>query len=93
MSTRKIKVIFKTQNGKTYTQEVDTNKTVDRMLADFLENIKAIEKMNEYSFMVRTLPLTKDGVINKKVKYVKQIKPDCIIQVRHVGTLSGALFS
>jgi len=93
MSQRQISVYFKTQDGKMHPQIVDTNKTVDRMLADFLEKQNKIERMNDYSFIVRSVPLTKDGVINKKVKYIKQIKPDCIIQVRYIGSIKGALSS
>ena len=73
MSQRKINVDFKTQDGKVHPQIVDTNKTVDRMLADFLEKQNTIERMNDYSFIVSSVPLTKDGVI-KKCKIYKTYK-------------------
>ena len=79
------------QDGKKIQREVDVNKTVDRMIADFLESKKIIEQMNDYSFMVNTIPLTKNTILNKKVKYVRQLKPDCIIQVRYVKNVKGAL--
>ena len=72
------------QNGTKVSQEVDVNKTVDRMIADFLEKRNLIEKMNDFSFIVNSIPLTKDKFINKKIKYIRQIKPDCIIQVRYI---------
>lgn len=83
-SEKKIKVFFKMQNGTKVSQEVDVNKTVDRMIADFLEKRNLIEKMNDFSFIVNSIPLTKDKFINKKIKYIRQIKPDCIIQVRYI---------
>ena len=83
-SEKKIKVFFKTQDGKKVSQEVDVNKTVDRMIADFLEKRNLIEKMNDFIFIVNSIPLTKDKFINKKIKYIRQIKPDCIIQVRYI---------
>lgn len=90
-SLKKINVYFKMQDGKKIQREVDVNKTVDRMIADFLESKKIIEQMNDYSFMVNTIPLTKNTILNKKVKYVRQLKPDCIIQVRYVKNVKGAL--
>ena len=90
-SLKKINVYFKMQDGKKIQREVDVNKTVDRMIADFLESKKIIEQMNDYSFMVNTIPLTKNTILNKKVKHVKQLKPDCIIQVRYVGGVKGSL--
>lgn len=72
------------QNGTKVSQEVDVNKTVDRMIADFLEKRNLIEKMNDFIFIVNSIPLTKDKFINKKIKYIRQIKPDCIIQVRYI---------
>ena len=83
-SEKKIKVFFKMQNGTKVSQEVDVNKTVDRMIADFLEKRNLIEKMNDFIFIVNSIPLTKDKFINKKIKYIRQIKPDCIIQVRYI---------
>lgn len=82
-SEKKIKVFFKTQDDKV-SLEVDVNKTVDRMIADFLEKRNLIEKMNDFIFIVNSIPLTKDKIINKKIKHIKQIKPDCIIQVRYI---------
>ena len=79
------------QDEKKIPQEVDINKTVDRMIANFLEKKNIIEKMNEYSFIVNSVPLTKDKFLNKKVKYIKQIKPDCIIQVRNIRNVDGSL--
>ena len=79
------------QDGKKIPREVDVNKTVDRMIADFLESRKIIEQMNDYSFIVNTIPLTKDKILSKKVKYVRQLKPDCIIQVRNVKNVDGSL--
>ena len=90
MSANKIKVYFKMQDGKKYPQEIDVNKTVDRIIADFLEKRNIIEDMNDYSFMVNGTPLTKDKILNKKVKYVNKIKPDCIIQVRNTKSIDGA---
>jgi len=90
-SEKKIKVFFKTQDGKKVSQEVDVNKTVDRMIADFLEKRNLIEKMNDFSFIVNSIPLTKNNIINKKIKYIKQIKPDCIIQVRYIRNVDGSL--
>ena len=90
-SLKKINVYFKMQDGKKIQREVDVNKTVDRMIADFLESRNIIEQMNDYSFIVNTIPLTKDIILKKKVKYVKQLKPDCIIQVRNINGLGGAL--
>ena len=90
-SLKKINVYFKMQDGKKIQREVDVNKNVDRMIADFLESKKIIEQMNDYSFMVNTIPLTKNTILNKKVKYVRQLKPDCIIQVRYVKNVKGAL--
>ena len=89
-SEKKIKVFFKTQNDKV-SLEVDVNKTVDRMIADFLEKRNLIEKMNDFSFIVNSIPLTKDKFINKKIKYIRQIKPDCIIQVRYIKGVYGSL--
>ena len=83
-SEKKIKVFFKMQDGKKVSQEVDVNKTVDRMIADFLEKRNLIEKMNDFIFIVNSIPLTKDKFINKKIKYIRQIKPDCIIHVRYI---------
>ena len=91
MSSQKIKVYFKTQDGKKTPLEVDINKTVDRMLADFLEKKRVIENMNDYSFIVNSIPLQKDKFIRKKVKYIKQLKPDCIIQVRNIKNVDGSL--
>lgn len=79
------------QDEKKIPQEVDINKTVDRMIANFLEKKNIIEKMNDYSFIVNSVPLTKDKFLNKKVKYIKQIKPDCIIQVRNIRNVDGSL--
>jgi len=90
-SANKIKVFFKMQDEKKIPQEVDINKTVDRMIANFLEKKNIIEKMNDYSFIVNSVPLTKDKFLNKKVKYIKQIKPDCIIQVRNIRNVDGSL--
>ena len=90
-SLKKINVYFKMQDGKKIQREVDVNKTVDRMIADFLESRKIIEQMNDYSFIVNTIPLTKNAILKKKVKYVKQLKPDCIIQVRYIKNVSGSL--
>jgi hypothetical protein len=90
-SEKKIKVFFKMQNGTKVSQEVDVNKTVDRMIADFLEKRNLIEKMNDFSFIVNSIPLTKDKFINKKIKYIRQIKPDCIIQVRYIKGVYGSL--
>ncbi len=89
-SEKKIKVFFKMQNDKV-SLEVDVNKTVDRMIADFLEKRNLIEKMNDFSFIVNSIPLTKDKFINKKIKYIRQIKPDCIIQVRYIKGVYGSL--
>ena len=44
--TTKIKINFKMQSGKVYKEEVDTSKTVDRMLADFLEKRGKIQQAN-----------------------------------------------
>ena len=85
-----IKVFFKTQDGKRHQMEVDTNITVDRMIANFLEKRKTILQLNDYSFIVNSLPLTKDVVLKKKVKHVRQLKPDCVIQVRKVDNLDGS---
>ena len=82
-SEKNIKVYFKTKDDKV-SLEVDVNKTVDRMIADFLEKRNLIEKMNDFIFIVNSIPLTKDKFINKKIKYIRQIKPDCIIQVRYI---------
>ena len=90
-SEKKIKVFFKMQNGTKVSQEVDVNKTVDRMIADFLEKRNLIEKMNDFIFIVNSIPLTKDKFINKKIKYIRQIKPDCIIQVRYIKGVYGSL--
>ena len=90
-SANKIKVFFKMQDEKKIPQEVDINKTVDRMIANFLEKKNIIEKMNDYSFIVNSVPLTKDKFLNKKVKYIKQIKPDCIIQVRNIRNVDFSL--
>ena len=89
-SEKKIKVFFKMQNDKV-SLEVDVNKTVDRMIADFLEKRNLIEKMNDFSFIVNSIPLTKDKFINKKIKYIRQIKTDCIIQVRYIKGVYGSL--
>ena len=89
-SEKKIKVFFKTQDDKV-SLEVDVNKTVDRMIADFLEKRNLIEKMNDFIFIVNSIPLTKDKFINKKIKYIRQIKPDCIIQVRYINGVGGSL--
>ena len=91
MSSQKIKVYFKTQKEKKIPLEVDINKTVDRMLADFLEKKGVIENMNDFSFIVNSIPLQKDKFICKKVKHIKQLKPDCIIQVRNIGGVCGSL--
>jgi hypothetical protein len=88
--SQKIKVVFKTQDGKRHPMEVDTNITVDRMIADFLEKRKIILQLNDYSFIVNSLPLTKDVVLKKKVKHVRQLKPDCVIQVRKVDNIDGS---
>ena len=90
---KKIRVYFKTQDGKKTALDVDVNKSVDRMIADFLETKKRILERNDYSFIVNSIPLTKDRFLNQKVKYIKQLKPDCIIQVRYVGSIKGALAS
>jgi hypothetical protein len=84
-----IKVNFKMQSGKTYKEEVDTNKTIDRMIADFLEKRKLIHEMNKYSFMVNAAPLDKKEVLKKKVKHFNKIKPDCTIQVRQIDSIDG----
>ena len=89
-SEKKIKVFFKMQDD-IVSLEVDVNKTVDRMIADFLEKRNLIEKMNDFSFIVNSIPLTKDKFINKKIKYIRQIKPDCIIQVRYIKGVYGSL--
>ena len=90
-SSKKIIVYFKMQDGKKIQREVDVNRTVDRMIADFLESRNKIEQMNDFSFIVNTIPLTKNAILNKKVKYVKQLKPDCIIQVRNIKNVDGSL--
>lgn len=87
----KIKVNFKMQNGRVYKEEVDTSKTVDRMIADFLEKRRLINEMNKYSFMVNAYPLDKKEVLKKQVKYVKKIKPECTIQVRQIDSVDGGL--
>jgi hypothetical protein len=46
-SEKKIKVFFKTQNDKV-SLEVDVNKTVDRMIADFLEKKKPYRKNERF---------------------------------------------
>lgn len=92
-SVKKIRVFFKMQDGKKIPRDVDVNKTVDRMIADFLESKKLIEKLNNYSFIVNTVPLTKDKILNQKVKYIKQLKPDCIIQVRNIESVDGSLLA
>lgn len=84
-----IKVNFKMQNGKIYKEDVDTNKTIDRMLADFLEKRRLIHEMNKYSFMVNATPLDKQEVLKKQVKHFKKIKPDCTIQVRQIDSIDG----
>ena len=89
-SLKKIKVYFKEQNGKKTGRDVDVNITVDRMIADFLESKGEILEINDYSFIVNTLPLTKDNVLKKRVKYIKQLKPDCIIQVRYIKGVTGS---
>lgn len=87
---KKIRVYFKTQDGKKTAQDVDTDKTVDRMIANFLEKKKLLYYMNDFSFIVNSIPLTKDKFLNKKVKHIPQLKPDCIIQVRNIGGVSGS---
>lgn len=89
--TTKIKINFKMQSGKVYKEEVDTSKTVDRMLADFLEKRGKIQQMTDYSFMVNAFPLDKKEVLKKPIKHVKKIKPDCTIQVREVNSVNGGL--
>lgn len=84
-----ITVYFKMQSGKQYKESVDTNKTIDRMIADFLEKRKLIQEMNKYSFMVNATPLDKDKILKKQIKHFKKIKPDCIIQVREIGSVDG----
>lgn len=86
----KIKVFFKMQGeSKTVQQEVDTNRTVEKMINDFLEKKGLLLQMNDYSFMVNSLPLNKNEILSKKVKYIKKIRPNCTIQVRHIGSLNG----
>lgn len=84
-----ITVNFKMQSGKKYKEVVDTNKTIDRMLADFLEKRKLIHEMNKYSFMVNATPLDKQEILKKQIKHFKKIKPDCTIQVRQIDSLDG----
>lgn len=88
---RKIRVYFKTQDGKRLPLNVDVNKSVDRMIADFLETKNKILERNDYSFIVNSIPLTKDRFLNQKVKYIKQLKPDCTIQVRYIKNVDGSL--
>lgn len=84
-----ITINFKMQSGKKYKEVVDTNKTIDRMLADFLEKRKLIHEMNKYSFMVNATPLDKKEILKKQIKHFKKIKPDCTIQVRQIDSLDG----
>ena len=88
---KKIRVYFKTQDGRKTSQNVDVNITVDRMIADFLESKNQILERNDYSFIVNSIPLTKDKFLNQKVKHIKQLKPDCTIQVRYIKNVDGSL--
>jgi hypothetical protein len=87
----KIKVVFKSDNTryKRIEMEVETEKTVETMILNYLEKIKRVNDIAKFKFLLRGTALEKLEILEKKVKNVKQIKPMCQIAVREVEAQIG----
>lgn len=83
------RIFFRLENGKRYTQIINDSITVERMIINFLEQAKLIDKMGNYSFMVNACPLDKLNILKKKVKEIRKIKPDCQINVKEITSIPG----
>lgn len=89
----KIKVIFKYEDSRNKREEmvVDTERTVEKMILDYLEKIKRVNDLGKFRFLLRGLALEKLEILEKKVKNVKQIKPMCTIAVRYMEAQIGGI--
>jgi hypothetical protein len=87
----KIKVIFKSDDTryKRIEMEVETEKTVEKMILNYLEKIKRVNDMAKFKFLLRGIALEKLEILEKKIKNVKQIRPMCQIVVREVEAQIG----
>lgn len=83
----KVKLFFKL-NDRTFPKEINKSITIDRMMADFLEERKLIHELEQYAFSVNTYLLNK--VHDKLVKNCPKIKPNATILVKYVGKVKGA---
>lgn len=85
----KIRINFRWFDNRIYTEMVDPSITVDRMLANFLERVKSDFFFHQYSFMVNATSLDKIEIRNKQVKNVRQLRPNCYVNVRLITSLCG----
>jgi methionine synthase II (cobalamin-independent) len=87
----KIKVVFKSDDTryKRIEMEVETEKTVEKMILNYLEKIKRVNDMAKFKFLLRGIALEKLEILEKKIKNVKQIRPMCQIVVREVEAQIG----
>ena len=89
--TDTIEVEFQMPNDRRYTQKVNRSITVDRMIANFFEELRMIHEIGNYSFMVNATPLNKTKTLKKLVKHCNFITPKCLIKVKRISNIKGAI--
>lgn len=88
----KIKVIFKFSDTKNKLIEldVDTERTVEKMILDYLEKIKRVNDMGRFRFLYRGSVLEKLETLQKKVKEAR-ITNRAQITVREMDAAPGGI--
>ena len=81
----KIIVNFKLEDGIIYKEEVEVNKTIGKMLTEF--SVKKNLKLEDYCFVIGALCL--NTKFQTKIKNVRKIIPDCIINVICIEKIAG----
>ncbi len=88
----KIKVIFKFSDSKNkrIELEVDQDKTVEKMILDYLEKIKRVNDMGRFRFLFRGSALEKLETLQKKVRQTR-ITNMSQITVRELDNAPGGI--
>ena len=86
-----IKVNFKKEDGKIIPISINSSSTVRELLIEYLklQNEALDFASNNLSFMLGAQPLLKEQYLDKKIKHIRQFKPEAIIRVRYIDNKKG----
>ena len=86
-----IKVNFKKEDGKIIPISINSSSTVRELLMEYLklQNEALDFASNNLSFMLGAQPLLKEQYLDKKIKHIRQFKPEAIIRVRYKFNVKG----